>query len=212
MRKVRREYGNRHLSRRDLINNPLELLKRWLDEAINMADIADPTAMVISTIDANGIPDSRVVLLKEIRQGCLIFYTNYQSRKAQQLASCGFAAANFYWPYLARQLRMRGKVSKTSLKLSDDYFHSRPYTSKISSIASPQSQEIPDRETLEKYYLQADKWAKKDKLVERPEYWGGYALSPFEIEFWQGRDNRLHDRFRYTLEDAENWKIVRLAP
>lgn len=212
MRKIRREYGSQRLSRKGLKSNPLDQFKYWLGEVFNVAEIHDPTAMLLSTVDSKGIPDSRVVLLKEVVNDCLIFYSNYQSRKAQQLDNCSFAAANFYWPHLARQVRVRGNIEKTSTSVSDDYFESRPFTSKVSSIASPQSQVIANREALEASYTRLYQQFEGKQQVLRPDSWGGYALKPFEIEFWQGCDNRLHDRFQYYLGESAAWKIVRLAP
>lgn len=213
MRKIRREYGSQRLSRKSLKDNPLEQFKCWLGEVLDLPEIPDPTAMVLSTVDCKGIPDSRVVLLKEVLDDCLIFYSNYQSRKALQLDYCHFAAANFYWPSLARQVRVRGNIAKAPTLVSDDYFESRPFTSKISSIASPQSQVIASRAVLEKSYTRLQGQYEGNKHILRPEFWGGYALKPFEIEFWQGCDNRLHDRFRYSLAETANWeKPKRLAP
>jgi pyridoxamine 5'-phosphate oxidase len=166
--------------------------------------------MVLSTVDEQGHPDSRVVLLKGLDKGNFIFYTNYQSTKGMQIKCNPHAALNFYWPQSARQVRIKGKVEKITDKQSDEYFISRPVMSQLSAVISPQSQEIPDRAFLENALNDLVKTQDKEH-VKRPGYWGGYQIIPDEIEFWQGRDNRLHDRIQYYRQDG-SWFLRRLAP
>lgn len=206
---IRREYGDLQLSESLLEANPLDQFKLWFEET-STSEKSDPTAMVLSTVDEEGLPDSRVVLLKGIEEDSFIFYTNYESSKGKQLANKAKAALNFYWPQMARQVRIRGKVKKVSSELSDAYFASRPLESQISAIASAQSIELPNRQILEEKYQKLI-FEHHEKAVKRPPNWGGYAVLPDEVEFWQGRDSRLHDRFKYVKEN-EAWSIKRLAP
>lgn len=206
---IRREYGELHLSEAEAMDDPLAQFRLWFEEVLK-AEIHDPTAMVLSTADAQGMPDSRVVLLKGFEDGAFVFYTNYQSAKAMQLQTRPYAALNFYWPHMARQVRIRGRVKQASASLSDDYFASRPRTSQLSAIISPQSQALADRNELEaRLNLCIEKLGQN--AVIRPQYWGGYLVMPDEIEFWQGRDNRLHDRVHYYRENGQ-WQHRRLAP
>ncbi len=181
----------------------------WLAQAIE-TEQTDPTAMVLSTVDDKGQPDARVVLLKGLEPDGFIFYTDYKSAKGRQLAASDRCALTFYWPLLVRQLRIQGQAIPLESSVSADYFASRPYLSQLSAIASPQSQVIANRQVLE------DKVAKlQQSSVEGqvfcPRDWGGYRVLPHAIEFWQGRDNRLHDRILYTKEDND-WSCCRLAP
>ena len=206
---IRRDYGELSLSEAQALSDPLAQFKRWMEEVLQV-EKSDPTAMVLSTVDEQGHPDARVVLLKGIESGAFVFYTNYQSAKAMQLNEHPQAALVFYWPQMARQVRVRGRVKKVTAKQSDDYFASRPVYSQFSAIVSPQSDEISSRDELEaglnKMIAQYGQ-----EPVARPEYWGGYQLLPEEIEFWQGRDNRLHDRIHYFKRQNE-WHKRRLAP
>lgn len=206
---IRRDYGELSLSESDLEACPIAQFKRWFEEVLHN-EKNDPTAMVLSTVDAEGKPDSRVVLLKSLEDGHFVFYTNYQSVKATELAHSPFAALNFYWPQMARQVRIRGFVDKVSSEESDQYFSSRPMKSQLSAIISPQSQAIKDRISLEKCLNDLILKQGQD-VVQRPEHWGGYKLNPDEIEFWQGRDNRLHDRIHYYRQSGK-WLHRRLAP
>lgn len=206
---IRRDYGELSLSETEVDDNPIAQFKLWFEDVLQH-EKNDPTAMVLSTVDAQGHPDSRVVLLKGLEDGSFVFYTNYQSVKSQELNHTPYAALNFYWPQMARQVRVRGRVEKVSAQESDQYFSSRPVKSQMSAIISPQSQAINDRATLENALnnlIQEHGQA----LVMRPDYWGGYRVIPDEIEFWQGRDNRLHDRIRYSRQSG-NWLHCRLAP
>ncbi len=206
---IRRDYGELSLSEDRVSSDPIAQFKLWFEEVLKN-EKNDPTAMVLSTADEQGRPDSRVVLLKGLDEGNFVFYTNYQSAKAIQIQSNPYAALNFYWPQMARQVRIRGRVKKVSQEQSDQYFLSRPIKSQISAIISQQSQEIIDRAVLEKALNDLIQ-RKQQELVVRPEHWGGYMIVPDEIEFWQGRDNRLHDRIQYFLQEGE-WIYRRLAP
>lgn len=206
---IRRDYGESILSEETSSPDPLAQFKLWFEEVLN-SEKNDPTAMVLSTVDEQGHPDSRVVLLKGLDKSNFIFYTNYQSTKAMQITQNPHAALNFYWPQSARQVRVKGKVEKITDKQSDEYFISRPVMSQLSAVISPQSQEIPDRAFLENALSELVKTLGKEH-VKRPGYWGGYQIIPDEIEFWQGRDNRLHDRIQYYRQDG-SWIFRRLAP
>lgn len=205
---IRREYGDLSLNDSDVLASPIAQFQRWFSDIL-LVEQFDPTAMVLSTVDAQGQPDSRVVLLKGIENDAFLFYTNYNSTKAQQINTHQTVALNFYWPSMARQIRVRGKIKKTSEKQSDDYFSSRPLTSQWSALISPQSSEVSNRESLEKALEDLRK--RNVQPIIRPQHWGGYAVFPFEMEFWQGRDNRLHDRIQYVLHN-KSWKHHRLAP
>lgn len=205
---IRREYGDLCLNEQDIQASPITQFQRWFS-AILQTETHDPTAMVLSTVDAEGRPDSRVVLLKGIDEGAFIFYTNYTSIKAQHIQANAAVALNFYWPSMARQVRIRGHATLAKQQQSDDYFLSRPKASQWSALISPQSSEISSRADLEQA-IEALRQHNEEPIV-RPEHWGGYCVTPYEIEFWQGRDNRLHDRIQYTLQD-NRWTYRRLAP
>jgi len=206
---IRRDYGDLSLSEESAASDPIIQFKLWFEDVLEH-EKNDPTAMVLSTVDSQGHPDSRVVLLKSIDEGNFVFYTNYQSAKALQIQYEPYVALNFYWPQMARQIRIRGRVKKISAADSDTYFSSRPIKSQLSATISPQSKEIRDRATLEKA-LNALIEEHGQETVVRPESWGGYVVIPDELEFWQGRDNRLHDRIHYYRE-AGQWRKRRLAP
>ncbi|MBF9253571.1 pyridoxamine 5'-phosphate oxidase [Pontibacter sp. 172403-2] len=207
---IRQNYTKKDLLESSVAAHPMDQFSQWLDEAIQ-GEATEATALVLSTVSAAGKPSARVVLLKGVSKTGFTFFTNYNSRKGQELAENPNAAITFFWPALERQVRIEGKVVKVDPQISDDYFHSRPQGSQIGAWASPQSQPIASREALE----EADK-AYTDKFtaaaeIPRPAFWGGYQLQPARIEFWQGRPNRLHDRIVYELQE-DNWKISRLAP
>lgn len=206
---IRRDYGSQGLNEDSIQACPIKQFELWFAEVVEH-EKTDPTAMVLSTVDGNGRPDSRVVLLKGLDNGDFIFYSNYQSTKGQQMLSNPHVALNFYWPEMARQVRVRGQIKKVSAIMSDDYFSSRPLKSQLSAIASPQSQAILNREVLEDA-LDNLLNRQGQNLVKRPKQWGGYRVNPEEIEFWQGRDNRLHDRIQYCRQKKQ-WLIRRLAP
>lgn len=207
---IRREYGELALDDATIPAEPLQLFNQWLEEVLKN-EHSDPTAVVLSTVDENGFPDSRVVLLKGINEGNFIFYTNYHSKKAQQLHNKPYAALNFYWPDMARQVRIRGRVEQVEAKIADAYFASRPRLSQISAIASPQSKTIPNRDFLEAA-TQRILQEHQEQEIMRPDFWGGFKVCPVEIEFWQGRDNRLHDRIQYQFNNQQQWEFCRLAP
>lgn len=206
---IRREYGKTGLAEDTMCTNPIDQFHAWFIEA-KQTEPHDPTAMVLSTVDADGVPDSRVVLLKGLNETGFVFYTHYQSAKAVQLKKNPYAALNFYWPQLARQVRIRGLISKTSRRQSDEYFSSRPFLSQVAAMTAIQSTEIPDRTSLEEAFQQRLALSEHEKLI-RSEHWGGYRLMPDAVEFWQGRDNRLHDRIVYTRKN-QSWQKSRLAP
>jgi pyridoxamine 5'-phosphate oxidase len=206
---IRRDYGELSLDEQLVKDEPIAQFSLWFEDVLQN-ETNDPTAMVLSTVDEDGHPDSRVVLLKGLDEGHFVFYTNYLSAKAIEMEHNPFAALNFYWPQMARQVRVRGLVQKVSAADSDTYFSSRPIKSQLSAIISPQSQAISDRASLEKALNDLIKKYGQQPIV-RPNNWGGYKVIPQEIEFWQGRDNRLHDRIHYYLQDGK-WLHRRLAP
>jgi pyridoxamine 5'-phosphate oxidase len=207
--RIRREYAQRSLSKREVDTNPFKQLEKWLDEAVH-AKTMEPTAMTLSTSDKEGRVTSRTVLLKELKSEGLVFYTNYNSLKSRQLKENPYAALLFYWAELERQVRIEGNTEKISAEESDQYFNTRPEPSKIGTWASNQSTEIPDRHFLEQKVSEIKEQFRNQK-IKRPPTWGGYILKPVRFEFWQGRESRLHDRIEYSFED-QNWAIRRLAP
>ena len=209
LRDRRVQYETAGLDRSDLDASPIAQWQKWYDEAAT-AGVAEPNAMTLSTIADDGAPDARVVLVRGVDQRGFTFFTNYESSKGLQLADDGVAAATFGWLDLHRQVRLRGTVSRVSAAESDDYFASRPRDSQIGAWASPQSQAIADRdELLARVAEFTERFTGRD--VPRPEHWGGFRLAPVSFEFWQGRPNRLHDRFRYS-RSGDLWTIERLAP
>lgn len=206
----RREYERDKLEESELPADPMELFSLWLNYALESA-AADPTAMTLSTVERNGQPSSRIVLLKKVEEEKLIFYTNYHSRKSKEIRAKTKVAAHFYWPGLERQVNIAGIARPIDDKDSDHYFNSRPRESKIAAWASPQSEVIPDREYLEKEFDKYQEKFRDTNMIPRPAYWGGYSILPSRIEFWQGGNRRLHDRIEYRKKD-ERWSLVRLAP
>jgi pyridoxamine 5'-phosphate oxidase len=208
---IRKNYSLQALTEDSVKADPLLQFETWMQEALQ-ATVLEATAMVLSTVNAEGAPSARVVLLKGVQNGGFVFFTNYQSRKSQELAANPKAALTFFWPELERQIRIEGAVGKVADEVSDAYFATRPSGSQIGAWASPQSQEVDSRETIEKAMrLYAEKFEEEGKM-ERPGHWGGFALFPTHLEFWQGRPDRLHDRILYKKEEEEGWTVVRLAP
>lgn len=208
---LRKTYAQRSLSETDVLPDAVRQFRAWLDEAL-AAKLDEPTALTLSTVSALGQPSSRVVLLKGLPDDAsFLFYTNYNSRKGQELGAQPLAALNFFWPGLERQVRVEGRVEKAPAEISTEYFQSRPRSSQLGAWASPQSQIIGSRQELEAREAEvAERFGAQDPLP-RPPDWGGYILRPTLIEFWQGRPSRLHDRIVYELEGA-SWKRSRLAP
>lgn len=206
---MRMEYSRDVLHRTDLHPNPLVQFEAWFEQSAREGG-DDPHAFVLSTVSADGIPNGRVVLLKGLEEDAFVFYTNYQSAKGRDLEANPRAAATFFWPHLQRQVRIIGHVERISPERSTAYFQSRPRGSQIGAWASPQSEELPNRDALEQAWREAE-LRFGDGPIERPAHWGGFALSPERMEFWQGRPSRLHDRFCYTKKEA-SWELTRLAP
>ena len=205
---LRKDYKLAALSRADSDLLPSKQFAKWFEEAI-AAQLPEPNAMTLATVDQAGRPSTRVVLIKEFDDRGPVWFTNYHSRKGQQLAANPFAALQFHWVELERVVRIEGRVEKISAQESDAYFASRPLDSRIGAWASPQSEMISSRAVL---LARAAEYAAKFMLnPPRPPHWGGYRLLPDRFEFWQGRSSRLHDRIQYRL-DAGVWKIERLAP
>jgi pyridoxamine 5'-phosphate oxidase len=204
----RKSYELGELDEAEAADGPLALFQRWMDEAI-AHDVSEPTAMTLATVGASGRPSTRVVLLKGCDARGFVWFTNYESRKGEELAHQPFAALQFHWVEMERVVRIEGRVEKTSAQESDDYFKSRPLDSRLGAWASPQSRVIGSRAVL---VANAAKAAAQHGLnPERPPHWGGYRLVPDRYEFWQGRRSRLHDRLCFRL-DGGQWQRERLAP
>lgn len=188
---------------------PFKLFEKWMDEALNSEE-TEPTAAILSTCGTDNFPSSRIVLLKFANEEGFVFFTNYQSQKGKEIAKNPKVGLNFFWPVLQRQVRISGFAEKTSRKVSEKYFHSRPRDSQISAWASAQSSEIPSRESLKQKFAEFQN-AYPQQSVPLPPYWGGYRVVPEKMEFWQGRANRLHDRVLYIRKKTK-WELKRLAP
>jgi pyridoxamine 5'-phosphate oxidase len=205
---IRKDYQLAELDESIVGDDPLAFFGKWFAEA-EASKIVDVNAMSLATVDRDNAPHVRTVLLKGLEKEGFVFFTNYNSDKAKQLAENPKAALLFYWKELERQVRIEGTIHKVPEEVSDTYFHSRPVGSRIGAWASPQSQPIPNRDVLEKNYNQYQQQFGNE--VPRPEHWGGYVLVPHTLEFWQGRSSRMHDRILFT--DTDNgWQKVRLAP
>lgn len=206
---LRKSYERAELDEHQALSAPLQQFEQWMNEAI-AAHIPEPNAMTLATVGADGRPSTRIVLIKGWDARGLVWYTNYTSRKGQELAQHPFAALQFHWVELERVVRVEGTVEKVSDAESDAYYHSRPLDSRLGAWASPQSQPISSRAVL---VANAAKAAAQHGLnPPRPPHWGGYRLIPDTWEFWQGRKSRLHDRLRYRLDAAGQWQRERLAP
>jgi pyridoxamine 5'-phosphate oxidase len=206
---LRKEYTRAFLNPQDLPENPLQAFSNWFDFAMH-ENVYEPNAMVLSTVSVNR-PSSRVVLLKGISEGGLVFYTNYNSKKGRELLENPFACLNFHWAQLERQVRIEGKVEKVTAQASDVYFQSRPRLSQAGAVVSDQSSIIDSREELDeamKQLMDHD----HEKLLVRPSHWGGFRLIPDYLEFWQGRPGRVHDRIAYSQSADGSWSKCRLSP
>jgi pyridoxamine 5'-phosphate oxidase len=209
---LRKSYTSSGLNEHDLSPSPLENFRRWLQIAVDEApEWFEPNAMTLSTADRNGNVSARIVLLKSLDDDRFAFFTNYDSKKGQQLAATGRASLVFFWPYLERQVRVEGQVTKTSRQMSQQYFYSRPRGSQISAAVSAQSAVVSGRLELEMLARELEDQLKGAE-VPCPENWGGYSLNPDRIEFWQGRADRLHDRIEFELQPDGTWFRSRLAP
>jgi pyridoxamine 5'-phosphate oxidase len=207
---IRKSYQHGELNRSDLTRDPLDLFRQWWKEAL-AAEIAEPNAMTLATVGPNQRPSARTVLLKGISDDGFEFYTNYRSRKAGDMEINPQVALLFFWKELERQVRIEGYVEKVSRQQSQQYFQSRPLGSQIGAWASPQSQVIEDRSVLDNAVTRIEEQFIGQDPLPLPNHWGGYIVRPHLYEFWQGREDRLHDRFEYIL-DEKHWKISRLAP
>ncbi|MCB0283011.1 MAG: pyridoxamine 5'-phosphate oxidase [Calditrichaeota bacterium] len=209
--KASEEYLLSSLTREDLSTDPFNQFDKWFKDAL-ASDIKEPNAMTLATVNADNTPSARMVLLKDYSTRGFIFFTNYSSRKGRSLLLTNpYAALVFWWEPLQRQIRIEGIAHKLSSKLSNEYFNSRPRGSQLGAIASQQSQTLDAYETLENQYKELDQRF-RNKTIERPDNWGGIVINPERFEFWQGRPNRLHDRFIYQRDDKKNWQIERLYP
>jgi len=207
---IRKEYTLESLDISTVLPNPVAQFERWFQEAVN-AKVAEPNAMFLATVNETGRPSARIVLLKGIEDGQFIFYTNHQSRKGQQLENNAACALTFFWPDLERQVRIEGVASRVSSDAAERYFQSRPRASQVGAWSSPQSAVIGSRTILEQRVQEIEKRFEGKEALPKPAQWGGYQVQPYQMEFWQGRPSRLHDRIEYVL-DGTQWKIHRLAP
>jgi pyridoxamine 5'-phosphate oxidase len=207
---LRQEYAELGLREADLPTDPFILFEQWLADAVT-SGMHEPTAMAVSTIGPTGAPACRLVLLKSVDERGLVFFTNYRSRKAHELALDPRCAAVFPWHCIFRQVRLEGAAERISTEESDAYFATRPRGSQLGAWASPQSEEVPDREYLDRAYQKAVMRWPEPTRIPRPGHWGGIRIVPGSVEFWQGRPDRMHDRIHYSRV-GESWKLRRLAP
>ncbi|MDI9258506.1 pyridoxamine 5'-phosphate oxidase [Flavobacterium sedimenticola] len=207
----RKSYEKSELLETNIPEDPINLFHKWFYEAEAFGGIEEVNAMTVATLGADGFPKSRVVLLKKFNEEGFVFYTNYDSEKGKAILRNPHICLSFFWHTMERQVIIKGIAEKTPASVSDNYFDSRPDGSKLGAIVSAQSEIIPSRDYLDEK-LKALEKEYEGKPIPRPEYWGGFLVCPVEVEFWQGRPNRLHDRIRYRLENDYAWKIDRLSP
>ena len=207
----RKSYEKSELLESNIPEDPINLFNRWFHEVEDFGGNEEVNAMTVATIGLDGFPRSRVVLLKKFTEEGFIFYTNYNSEKGKAIAQNPKICLSFFWHTMERQVIIKGIASKTAENMSDSYFESRPDGSKLGAIVSNQSEVVPSRAFLEENLKQLEN-DYEGIVIPRPEHWGGFLVTPIEVEFWQGRPNRLHDRIRYTSEENFAWKIDRLSP
>ena len=207
----RQVYEHSELLDHQVKENPIEQFRDWFLDADQHPNIAEANAMSLSTIEEDNCPRTRIVLLKSYTWEGFVFYTNYQSKKGKAIEKNSKACLHFFWPALERQVIIKAEIELVSEQMSNDYFASRPRGSQLGAVVSPQSEVVPNREFLQEKLARLEQ-DMEGKEILRPQHWGGYLARPYEIEFWQGRPNRLHDRIVYKLQEDYNWKISRLAP
>lgn len=209
---IRRDFKVGSLSRKDMPANPIQKMEEWLQEAIDNK-LIEPTAIIVTTSTPDGHPSARTVLVKEINEGKIIFYSNYDSRKGKQINANPHVSVTFLWHQLERQIHVEGICKHVAPEVSDAYFEKRPYMSRVGARISPQSQPIPSRAFIATEFAKESlKYTGTFRKVPRPDNWGGFEVTPSRVEFWQGRESRLHDRFLYELQEDGSWSLDRLAP
>ena len=207
----RKSYDKSELLETSIPEDPINLFNRWFHEVEDFGGVDEVNAMTVATIGLDGFPKSRVVLLKKFNEEGFVFYTNYNSQKVRAIAANPNVCLSFFWHSMERQVIIKGRAQKTSEIVSDGYFDSRPDGSKLGAIVSNQSEVIPSRSFLENNLKELERKF-EGKEIPRPDFWGGFLVVPHEVEFWQGRPNRLHDRIQYVLQEDYSWSINRLSP